>query len=134
MSKRLHARSIPSRLVTGLYVAHTGLEKWRGNEERAATLHDMAAGAFPTLKEMPAAKFMRLLASVEIATGAVLLAPMVRNRVAGAALTAFGAGLVTMYLRTPSLHQPDSYWPTQAGTAVSKDIWLVGIGLRLLLD
>ena len=38
-----------------------------------------------------------------------------------------------MYLRTPSLHQPGSFWPTQAGTAVSKDIWMLGIGLGLLV-
>jgi hypothetical protein len=39
-----------------------------------------------------------------------------------------------MYLRTPALHKPGSIWPTQAGTGVSKDIWMLGIGLGLLVD
>jgi uncharacterized membrane protein YkgB len=37
-----------------------------------------------------------------------------------------------MYLRTPALHKPGSVWPTQAGTAVSKDVWMLGIGLGLM--
>jgi len=28
--------------------------------------------------------------------------------------------------------KPGSVWPTQAGTAVSKDVWMLGIGLGLL--
>ena len=39
-----------------------------------------------------------------------------------------------MYLRTPALHEPNSVWPTPAGTAVSKDVWMLGIGLGLLAD
>jgi uncharacterized membrane protein YkgB len=41
---------------------------------------------------------------------------------------------VTMYLRTPAMHKPNSVWPTPAGTAVSKDVWMLGIGLGLLAD
>ena len=37
-----------------------------------------------------------------------------------------------MYLRTPALHKPGSVWPTQAGTAVSQDVWMLGIGLGLV--
>jgi hypothetical protein len=37
-----------------------------------------------------------------------------------------------MYLRTPALHKPGSVWPTQAGTAVGKDVWMLGIGLGLV--
>jgi uncharacterized membrane protein YkgB len=48
------------------------------------------------------------------------------------ALTGFAGGLVTMYLRTPSLHKPSSVWPTSAGIGVSKDVWMLGIGLGLL--
>ncbi|MBO0816797.1 MAG: hypothetical protein J2P30_16860 [Actinobacteria bacterium] len=51
---------------------------------------------------------------------------------AGAALTGFSGSLLTMYLRTPALHKPGSVWPTQAGTAVSKDVWMLGIGLGLI--
>jgi hypothetical protein len=32
------------------------------------------------------------------------------------------------------MHQPGSIWPTQQGTAVSKDVWMLGIGLGLLIE
>ena len=63
---------------------------------------------------------------------AAVLTPIVPSRLAGAALTAFSGGLLGMYARTPELRQPGSIWPSQKGTAVSKDAWLFGIGLSLL--
>jgi len=130
----LHLRNIPPRLATGGYILHTGLEKWNGTEERAKGVHAMAAGAFPFLAKVPPATFLKALSAAEVGVGAALLIPVVPNKVAGAALTAFAGGLVTMYLRTPSLHQEGSVWPTQAGTGVSKDVWMLGIGLGLLAD
>jgi hypothetical protein len=59
---------------------------------------------------------------------------VVPNAVAGAALSTFAGGLVTMYLRTPSLHKPQSVWPTPAGIGVSKDVWMLAIGLGLIAD
>ena len=75
-----------------------------------------------------------MLAAGEIALGATLLAPFVSTAVAGAALTAFSTGLVTLYLRTPFLRRPGSIRPSEAGIGVSKDIWLLGIGTSLLID
>jgi uncharacterized membrane protein YkgB len=57
---------------------------------------------------------------------------VVPGALAGAALTGFSGSLLAMYLRTPALHKPGSVWPTQAGTAVSKDVWMLGIGLGLM--
>ena len=94
----------------------------------------MAAGAFPVLSKVPPATFLKALSAAEIGTGAALLVPVVPNRLAGSALTAFAGGLVAMYLRTPALHKPGSVWPTQAGTGISKDVWMLGIGLGLLVD
>jgi hypothetical protein len=54
--------------------------------------------------------------------------------VAGAGLTAFGAALTQLYLKTPGMREPGSLRPTQQGTAIAKDVWLVGAGLTLLLD
>lgn len=125
------ASDIPARATTGVYILHTGWEKWRGDEARAKAVHGMASGAYPFLGEIPPPTFLKVLAAGEIAAGALLLAP-VGNRVAGATLTAFAGGLVTMYLRTPALHKPRSYWPTPAGIGVSKDVWMLGIGLGLL--
>ena len=134
MRLRLSLRDIPPRLATGAYVLHAGMEKWNGGEERAVPLHGIAAGVFPFLRRIPPRTFLRLLAAGEITTGALLLTPFVPNRMAGAPLTAFSAALVTMYLRTPSLHNPHSVWPTPAGIAISKDVWMLGIGLSLRTD
>ena len=134
MHFRLRARDLPGRVTTGVYILHAGLEKWQGDDDRATAVHGMAAGAFPFLKDIPAPRFLKLLAASEIALGAALLAPVVSNALAGAGLTAFSGGLVGMYSRTPAFHKPGSIWPTQAGTGVSKDVWMLGIGLGLMLS
>lgn len=38
-----------------------------------------------------------------------------------------------MYLRSPALRKPGSIWPSPAGTAISKDSWMLGIGLGMLI-
>ena len=129
---RIPVRDVPTRLATGAYILHSGLEKWHGDEDRAQALHGVAAGAYPILARVPPTTFLKALAVAEIGLGAALLTPVVPNRLAGAALTAFSGGLVTMYLRTPAMHKPNSVWPTPAGIAVSKDVWMLGIGLGLL--
>ncbi|MGA8017205.1 MAG: hypothetical protein WCB85_14970 [Candidatus Dormiibacterota bacterium] len=131
---RLSIHSIPGRLATGAFILHAGVGKWKAPPERAAGTHGMAAGAFPFLKPIPPAVFIKLLSVTEVIVGASLLNPLVRNRLAGAALTAFSGTLLTMYWRTPTLRQPGSIWPTPAGTAVSKDVWMLGIGLSLIAD
>jgi uncharacterized membrane protein YphA (DoxX/SURF4 family) len=130
----LQLRDVPARAASGVYILHAGLEKWKGTEEQAKGVHGMATGAFPFLAKVPPTTFLKGLAAAEIGTGAALLVPVVSNRIAGACLTAFAGGLVTMYMRTPALHKPGSFWPTQAGTGISKDVWLLGIGLGLLAD
>lgn len=130
----MNLRNVPLRLVTGAYIAHTGWEKWHGSEEQAAGLHGMATGAYPVFGGMKSTDFLRLLSVGELTTGALLLAPFVPTAVAGAALTGFSGALVGLYLRTPALHKPGSIWPTQNGIAVSKDAWMLGIGLSLLAD
>lgn len=127
-------RNLPVRLATGAYILHTGWVKWHGSEERAAGAHGMAANAFPVFKSMKATDFLKLLSVGEISLGAALLAPFVPPVLAGAALTGFSGALVTMYLRTDGLHQPGRFWPTPRGIAVSKDVWMLGIGLALMLD
>lgn len=130
----MNLRNLPLRLVTGAYIAHSGWEKWHGSEDQAAGVHGMATGAYPVFAGMKSSDFLRLLSVGELATGALLLAPFVPTAVAGAALTGFSGALVGMYLRTPALHKPGSIWPTQNGIAVSKDAWMLGIGLSLLAD
>ena len=131
---QLHLRNVPARLATGAYILHAGLEKWNGTPERATGVHRMATGAYPVLGRVPPERFLKLLAAAEIGTGAALLLPLVPNRLAGAALTAFSGSLLGLYLRTEALHKPGSVWPTQAGVGVSKDVWMLGIGLSLLAE
>lgn len=124
----------PSRAVTGAFILHSGLEKWRGDEAAADRTHGFAAGAFPFLQQVPATSFLRVLAAGEIALGAALLTPLVPGRLAGAGLTAFSASLIALYARTPGMRKPGSVWPTPQGIGLSKDVWMLGIGLSLVLD
>jgi len=127
-------RRLPERLATGAYILHTGIEKWGSDDERAAGIHRMAASAYPFLGKLKPTTFLKLLSLGEMTTGALLLIPFVPQAVAGAALTGFSGGLVGMYLRTPAMHKPGSVWPTPQGIAVSKDVWMLGIGTGLLVD
>jgi uncharacterized membrane protein YphA (DoxX/SURF4 family) len=128
------ARNLPGRITTGAYIFHAGLEKWSADEDRAAAVHGMASGSYPLLKDVPPPIFIKLLAASELATGALLLSPFVSNFAAGAALTGFSGGLLGMYLRTEALRKPGSIWPSQAGIGISKDVWMLGIGVGLLAD
>jgi hypothetical protein len=128
------ARDLPGRITTGAFILHTGLEKWHADGARAEAVHGMAAGAFPMLKPIPPARFVRLLSAAEIAVGAALVVPVVPSALAGAALTGFSGALVAMYGRTPALRKPGSICPSQAGTGLSKDVWMLGIGLGLVID
>jgi hypothetical protein len=134
MRRRLPTRSIPGRLSTGAYILHAGWEKWGSDDERANGVHAMAVNAFPVLRKIPPTTFLKLLATGEFAIGIALLAPVVPDRAAGTALTGFAGGLLAMYLRTPTLRNPRSIWPSPAGIAVSKDVWMLGIGLGLMAE
>jgi uncharacterized membrane protein YphA (DoxX/SURF4 family) len=127
-------RNVPLRVATGAYILHTGWEKWHGDESRAAAVHGMASNSFPVFTSMKATDFLKTLSVGELALGAALLAPFVSPALAGAALTGFSGALVTMYLRTEGMHRPGSVWPTAQGTGLSKDVWMLGIGLGLLAD
>jgi uncharacterized membrane protein YphA (DoxX/SURF4 family) len=129
----LNRRSIPERIVTGAFILHSGVAKWRGTPQQAAALHGLASAAYPVLRAIPPTRFLRLLAVGEAVTGAALLTPIVSDQKAGALLSIFSGALVTMYWRTPTLRKPGSIWPTPAGIAVSKDVWMLGIGAALLM-
>lgn len=130
----MRLRNLPTRLATGAYIFHSGWEKWHGNEEQAKGLHGMASGAFPMFKPMKAPNFLKMLSVGEMAVGAALLVPVVPPAIAGIALTGFSGALMAMYLRTDGMHKPGSLWPTPQGTAISKDVWMLGIGLGLVVE
>ena len=127
------ATEIAPRLATGAFILNSGLGKRNADEGTAAGLHGFAASTYPFLKDVPPATFAKALATTEIAIGAALLTPFVPTAVAGALLTGFSAGLLGLYLRTPGMTKPGlSVAPTQEGLPVSKDVWMLGIGIALL--
>jgi hypothetical protein len=123
---------IPARMSAGAFILNSGLGKRAVDDATAANLHGFAAGTYPFLAKLEPKQFVQLLSTAEIAIGALLLAPVVPTAVAGGVLTAFSAGLVGLYLRTPGMRKPGSLAPTEQGLAVAKDIWLLGIGLGML--
>jgi hypothetical protein len=125
---------VPLRAVTGAFILNSGVQKFRADEEHAKRLHGFASGAYPAFESVDAVQFARALAVGEMALGAALLLPAVPNRLAGAALTAFSGGLLGLYWRTPGMHEPGDARPTADGTALAKDVWLLGIGLALLIE
>lgn len=127
-------RHLASRLTTGAFVLHSGLDKWKADEETASGVHGFASSAYPFLADVEPQRFLRMLAAGEIAIGAALLVPVVPNRVAGAALAGLAGGLVGLYANAPGLRKPGSIWPTQQGLAIAKDAWLAGIAADLALD
>jgi hypothetical protein len=62
------------------------------------------------------------------------LLPVVPTAVAGAGLAAFSAGMLGLYLRTPGMRQDGSLRPTQQGTAIAKDVWMLGIAAGFIVD
>ena len=129
----MRVSSIPPRLTTGAFILHSGVAKWQGYEATAAATQGFARGAYPFLGKLPPKQFLRLLAAGEIALGAALLAPVVPDRLAGAALSGFAASLMGLYARTPAMRKPGSIWPSQQGIGLSKDVWMLGIGIGLLI-
>jgi uncharacterized membrane protein YphA (DoxX/SURF4 family) len=128
------ARRLPLRLTTGAFILNAGLGKWSADEETAARMHGMAVGTYPFLGKLKPKDFVRLLSVSEIALGSALLLPVVPTAAAGAGLTAFSAGLLGMYLRTPGMTKEDGIRPSQQGTAVAKDVWMLGVGVGLVID
>ncbi len=134
MSYTARARRLPGRLVAGAFILNAGLGKWSADEQTAARLHGMAVGTYPFLAKVKPKDFARLLSIGEIALGSALLLPVVPAAAAGAGLAAFSGGLLGLYLRTPGMTRQDGIRPSQQGTALAKDVWMLGIGLGLVVD
>lgn len=126
---------IPLRLATGAFILNSGLSKRDLPSEAAEGLQGMAANAVPQVKTMDPKVFGQTLSTGEIALGATLLTPFVPSALAGAALTVFSGALLRMYLNTPGMTQEGSrFKPSQQGTAIAKDVWLMGVGVSLVID
>jgi uncharacterized membrane protein YphA (DoxX/SURF4 family) len=125
---------LPLRVATGAFILNTGLTKLRADEDTAKGVHGMAVGTYPFLAKTEPKVFTKGLAVGEIVIGASLLSPFVSPLVAGGALVGFSGSLLRVYLKTPGMTKQDGVRPTQQGTPIAKDVWMLGIGLGLVID
>lgn len=128
-------RHLPLRLGAGAYILSSGADKWSADEETATGYHQMAAGAYPFLADVDPKTFTKAVASTEIALGTSLLVPVLPRTLVAAGFTAFSAGLVGMYWRTPALRRgPTDPRPSAEGIGHAKDVIMLGAAAGLLLD
>jgi hypothetical protein len=125
---------IPLRLTAGAFILNSGINKTKISEEQAEQMRDLAANGVPFLKDMTPKQFKQFLIAGELGVGAALLLPFVPGWLAGASLTAFSTGLLSMYKNTEGMTEADGIRPTEQGTAVAKDVFLFGIGTALMVD
>lgn len=123
---------VPLRLAAGTFILNSGLSKWSAGRETAEGLHGFASGTYPAVKNIDPPIFLKALAAGEIALGSALLLPGVSSTKAGLGLTAFSAGLLGLYVKTPGMRE--GVRPTEQGVPIAKDVWLLGIGSSLLID
>ncbi|MFG2134852.1 hypothetical protein ACGFNV_44905 [Streptomyces sp. NPDC048751] len=131
---RSAARQLPLRLPAGAFFLNSGLSKRGADQATAEGLQQFAATTYPFLGKLDAQQFVRLLSTGELAIAAALLLPVVPAAVAGAALTAFSAGTLGLYLRTPGMRKEGSLRPTEQGVPLAKDVWMLGVGISLVVE
>lgn len=125
-------KDMPVRLAAGSFILNSGRSKFAADAQTEEHLHQMAISAYPFLADVPTDRFIKMLASAEVSLGAALMLPFIPSRLVGLGLAGFASGLVGMYLRIPGLREEGSLRPTQDGTALAKDVWLLGAGLTLM--
>ena len=122
------------RAVPGAFILNSGIGKLGMPAEMAEALQGMAAKGVPPLGDLTPEQFGKFLSYGEIAVGAALLLPFVPRKVAGLGLAAFSGSMVAMYLRTPGMTEADGVRPSQDGTSLAKDSWLLAIAAALILS
>ncbi|MCZ9310116.1 hypothetical protein ACUY3K_08115 [Corynebacterium uberis] len=126
--------NIPSILLrgfTGAFILQSGLGKRGMDVEGYKGLQEMAATGIPKLGELDPEDFGAFITYSEIGIGSALLCPVVPNKLAGAALGAFSAGMLSMYFGNPAMTQDDGIRPSQEGTPLAKDGFMAAIAAAL---
>jgi hypothetical protein len=124
----------PLRLTYGVFFLHTALAKRELDERGAKGLHRFASAAYPQLRRVSPATFVRGMTVAETAIAASLLVPVVPAPIGAAGLAVFGTALMGTYARVPGLRREGSLRPTEIGLSLAKDTWMVAAGTALLLD
>ncbi|PFG27601.1 Uncharacterised protein [Corynebacterium renale] len=130
MAKKLASAFL--RVPTGAFILNSGIGKLGLKGEAAEGLQGFAATGIPALGKLDPDTFGKFISYSEIGIGASLLAPFVPNKLAGAAVAAFGSGLLTLYFNNDNMTEEDGIRPSEDGIAIAKDSWLVGIGAALI--
>jgi hypothetical protein len=131
---KIKPHQLPVRIAAGAFMLNSGIGKLSADEETAAGLHGFATGTYPFLGKLKPKDFARLVGASEIALGTALIVPAVPAALAGAGLAAFSGGLLGLYARTPGMRKQGTPFPTEQGTVLAKDSWLMGIALGLIID
>lgn len=123
--------SVALRVIPGAFILNSGIGKVGMPAEASEGMQQFAATGMPAVRRIPSDKFGSVLGWSEAAVGGVLLAPFVPNFVAGGALTAFSAGLLSLYFADPDNREDDGIRPSSQGLPLAKDSWLLAIGVAL---
>jgi uncharacterized membrane protein YphA (DoxX/SURF4 family) len=128
-------RHLPLRLGAGAYILSSGVDKLSADADAATGYHAMAAGAYPFLADVDPKLLTKAVAGTEIALGTALLVPVLPRALVATGFTAFSAGLVGMYLRTPALRRGENDpRPSPQGVGIAKDVIMLGAAASYLLD
>lgn len=120
------------RGITGAFILNSGIGKLGLRGEAAEALQGMAAVGVPALAKLSPDDFGKFISYSEVGIGSALLLPVVPRRLAGAALTTFGAGLLTIYFNSEGMTEDDGIRPTTEGNDLAKNSWLVAAGIALM--
>ncbi|AWB82378.1 hypothetical protein C3B44_08455 [Corynebacterium yudongzhengii] len=121
------------RVIPGAFILNSGIGKIGMPADASKGIQDFAATGVPAVKEIPSDQFGTVLGWSETALGGALLAPFVPNAAAGAGLTAFSVGLLSLYFADDDNTEEDGIRPSEQGLSLAKDSFLLAIGLGLLV-
>lgn len=120
------------RGISGAYFLQSGIGKLKMPTEAATGLQQFAATGVPQVTKLDPDAFGKVVSYSEIGVGASLLAPVVSNRLAGLALGAINAGFLSIYFRNDQMTRKDGIRPSEAGTGLSKDLFIAAIAAALI--
>lgn len=120
------------RGISGAYFLQSGIGKLKMPTAAATGLQQFAATGVPQVTKLDPDTFGKVVSYSEIGVGASLLAPVVSNRLAGLALGAINAGFLSIYFRNDQMTRKDGIRPSEAGTGLSKDLFIAAIAAALI--